>query len=85
MIILTKTKILREYITNQELYDKIIKRYEKIGKNNEKLFFMGIAIQNHGGYTETYDEFFRRIIIKLDVLIRELQPFCPWYTRVMRQ
>ena len=51
-----QTKILREYITDQELYDKIIKRYEN-RKNNEKLFFMGITMQNHGGYTETYDNF----------------------------
>ena len=51
-----QTKLLREYITDQELYDKIIKRYEN-RKNNEKLFFMGITMQNHGGYTETYDNF----------------------------
>ena len=51
-----QTKILREYITDQELYDKIIRRYEN-RKNNEKLFFMGITMQNHGGYTETYDNF----------------------------
>ena len=51
-----QTKILREYITDQELYDKIIDRYES-RKNNEKLFFMGITMQNHGGYTQSYPNF----------------------------
>lgn len=49
-------KIFREYITDQELYDKIIDRYEKRGAG-EKLYLMGVTMQNHGGYTETYDNF----------------------------
>ncbi len=51
-----QTKKIREYITDQELYDKIIDRYES-RKNNEKLYLMGITMQNHGGYGETYDNF----------------------------
>lgn len=51
-----QTKILREYITDQELYDKIIDRYESRGAN-EKLYLMGITMQNHGGYGEAYDNF----------------------------
>jgi phosphoglycerol transferase MdoB-like AlkP superfamily enzyme len=51
-----QTKLLRKYITDQELYDKIIDRYEN-RKTNEKLYLMGITMQNHGGYTETYDNF----------------------------
>ena len=51
-----QTQKLREYITDQELYDKIIERYEN-RKKNEKLFVMGITMQNHGGYTESYDNF----------------------------
>ncbi len=49
-------KILREYITDRELYDKVIERFEN-RKVNEKLFLMGITMQNHGGYTETYENF----------------------------
>ena len=52
-----QTKILREYITDQELYDKIIQRYESRGAN-EKLYLMGITMQNHGGYGEPYDNFY---------------------------
>lgn len=48
--------IVRKYVSDQELYDKIIERYESRGAN-EKLYLMGITMQNHGGYTETYDNF----------------------------
>lgn len=48
--------ILREYITDQELYDKIIDRFES-READEKLYLMGVTMQNHGGYTETYDNF----------------------------
>ena len=51
-----QTKILRDYITDQELYEKIVDRYES-KKSNEDLFIMSISMQNHGGYTEKYDNF----------------------------
>lgn len=51
-----QTQKIRDYISDQELYDKIIERYES-RKANEKLYLMGITMQNHGGYTETYDNF----------------------------
>ena len=51
-----QTKLLREYITDRELYEKIIGRYERRA-NNEKLFIMSISMQNHGGYTEKYANF----------------------------
>ena len=51
-----QTKILRDYITDQELYEKIVNRYES-KKSNEDLFIMSISMQNHGGYTEKYDNF----------------------------
>ncbi|MDD6058398.1 MAG: LTA synthase family protein [Clostridiales bacterium] len=51
-----RTKLLRSYITDQELYEHIIKRYESRGVN-EDLFIMSISMQNHGGYTEKYDNF----------------------------
>lgn len=51
-----QTKLLREYITDQELYENIIERYENRGAS-EDLFIMSISMQNHGGYTEKYDNF----------------------------
>lgn len=47
---------IRKYISDQDLYDKIIERYENREKN-EKLYLMGITMQNHGGYTESYSNF----------------------------
>lgn len=51
-----KTAMLREYITDQELYEEIIERFES-KKRNEDLFIMSISMQNHGGYTEKYANF----------------------------
>jgi len=48
--------ILREYITDAELFDKIIDRYEQ-KEDGEQLFIMSITMQNHGGYKEQYDNF----------------------------
>lgn len=51
-----QNNIIREYITDQEMYNKIIDRYESKAAN-ENLFIMGITMQNHGGYTDTYSNF----------------------------
>ena len=51
-----QTKIMRKYITDAEMYDKMIDRYEA-GKGEENLFIMGITMQNHGGYKDLYDNF----------------------------
>ena len=51
-----ETKIVRDYITDQELFDKIIDRYEAKGED-EPLFVMGVTMQNHGGYKDFYENF----------------------------
>ena len=51
-----KSQMIREYISDEELYNKIIDRYEN-RKVNEKLFIMSISMQNHGGYAKDYDNF----------------------------
>lgn len=51
-----QSRIMRKYITDEEMYDKIIDRFEK-RRVNEKLFLMGITMQNHGGYGEAYENF----------------------------
>ncbi len=55
-----QSAVLREYITDQEFYEKIIERYESKALN-EDLFIMGISMQNHGGYTDTYSNFSQQI------------------------
>ena len=54
------TKIIREYITDQELFDKIIERFED-RRVNEDLFIMSISMQNHGGYATPYENFRKSI------------------------
>jgi len=51
-----QTQLVRKYISDQELYRKIIERYESRGVN-ENLFIMSITMQNHGGYTTSYENF----------------------------
>ncbi len=43
-------------MTDREFYEKIIDRFER-KRPNEPMFVMGISMQNHGGYTEWYDNF----------------------------
>lgn len=51
-----QTNLMREYVSDQELYDSIIEQYETKGED-EKLFIMSVTMQNHGGYDEHYDNF----------------------------
>ena len=51
-----ESKMIRRYISDEELYNKIIDRYES-KPENESLFMMTISMQNHGGYAETYENF----------------------------
>lgn len=58
-----ESNVIREYITDQEMYNQVINRYESKGVN-EDLFIMGITMQNHGGYTDTYSNFEEEIYKK---------------------
>ena len=51
-----QSQMIREYISDEELYRKIIARYEN-RKVNEDLFIMSISMQNHGGYGTDYENF----------------------------
>ena len=51
-----QSQLIRKYVSDRELYRSIIERYESRGQN-ENLFVMSISMQNHGGYTTTYDNF----------------------------
>lgn len=51
-----QNELIRKYVSDRELYRKIIERYESRGRN-EDLFIMSISMQNHGGYTTTYENF----------------------------
>jgi len=51
-----QSQMIRKYISDEEMYNKIIERFES-RKVNENLFIMSISMQNHGGYAEEYDNF----------------------------
>ena len=51
-----QSQLIRKYISDAEMYSKIIERFEG-RKVNENLFIMSISMQNHGGYATEYDNF----------------------------
>ncbi len=51
-----QTELMREYVSDETMFDRVIQRYEE-GKGKENLFVMGITMQNHGGYADTYRNF----------------------------
>ena len=51
-----QTQLVRKYISDRELYSKIIDRFEA-KEQGEDLFLFSISMQNHGGYTGEYDNF----------------------------
>ena len=51
-----ETRVIRDYISDQEMFDKLIARYEQ-KEEGEPLFFMGVTMQNHGGYKDQYENF----------------------------
>ena len=55
-----KNKTLRAYITDEELYDKIIQQFED-KEEAQKLFIMSVTMQNHGGYTDFYPDLMHTI------------------------
>lgn len=51
-----QTNLMRRYITDQEMYDKMIERFQT-KQDGEKLFLFGVTMQNHGGYSQMYPNF----------------------------
>lgn len=51
-----QSNLMRKYVSDEVMFDKIIERYEA-GAEDENLFLMGITMQNHGGYTDSYENF----------------------------
>lgn len=51
-----QSSLMRRYVSDAVMFDKIKERYEA-GKGKENLFLMGITMQNHGGYRDSYDNY----------------------------
>lgn len=46
---------IREYISDLEMYEKIVEIYEK--QHQDTLFIFGVSMQNHGAYNYSGDDF----------------------------
>ncbi len=57
---------LRNYVSDQGDYDRLIARYEE-KEPGEKLFIFNVTMQNHGGYDESFPEFTEEIEATGDV------------------
>ena len=51
---------IRTYVSDRATYQKIIDRYES-REEGEILFFFDVTMQNHSGYTKTYDDFVNEV------------------------
>lgn len=45
---------VRNYVSDDAMYDEVIDKYEETKKDNKKAFIFGITMQNHSGY-DTFD------------------------------
>lgn len=55
------TEILRNYISDQADYEKLIEQVENKDNPSDRLFLFNVTMQNHGGYEGTYDNFNQEI------------------------
>ncbi|MCI6998847.1 MAG: LTA synthase family protein [Eubacterium sp.] len=53
-------KLLREYVSDQEMYEEIIQQYE-CHTDNTPLFIFGVTMQNHGGYEYEGDNYTKTV------------------------
>lgn len=49
-------KMLREYVSDQEMYEELIQQYES-HTDDSPLFIFGVTMQNHGGYEYEGDNY----------------------------
>ena len=48
--------LVRNYVSDESDYDKIIEEYEKVRKDSSDPFYLfNVTMQNHGGYTSDFD------------------------------
>ncbi len=58
----TNPQYYRKYITDECSYDKLIELYEN-KEEGQPIFLFNVTMQNHGGYTKTYDNFTNSISV----------------------
>lgn len=73
-------EIIRKYVSDRTIYNKIISDYEN-KTPGESQFFFTVTMQNHGGYGQTFDDF------TSDVLLTDLKnhPGTEQYLSLMKE
>lgn len=58
-------KLIRDYVSDQEMFEEMIDRYEAYKKaGEENVFMFGVTMQNHGAYTYDGDNFRKTISLE---------------------
>ena len=59
----TDRHYIRKYVSDETAYDKIIDTYEN-KENGRPMFVFEVTMQNHGGYTDEYEDFTSDIYVE---------------------
>lgn len=74
-------KLLREYVSDKEMYEEIIRQFEA-RNDNTPLFIFGVTMQNHGGYEYQGDNYNKTV--NLQGMSREY-PKAEQYLSLMKE
>lgn len=55
--------LIREYVSDQEMYEEVIRQYEA-HTDNSPLFIFGVTMQNHGGYEYEGDNYTQSVTLQ---------------------
>ena len=66
-------KFIREYISDQEMFEFLIETYET--ENNNPLFIFGVTMQNHGDYTYNGDNYYQSISLNNNNKFPEVEQY----------
>lgn len=74
-------KMLRDYVSDREMYEQIIKKYET-RPDDTPLFIFGVTMQNHGGYAYQGENYTKTVA--LDNMSREY-PKAEQYLSIVKE
>lgn len=61
------SQLLRNYVSDQSDYEKLIEQVEAKENPEDKLFLFNVTMQNHGGYESLYDNFQQKVWLTGDL------------------
>lgn len=61
----SQRNLIRDYVSDQEMFEEMIRRYEEYKEvGEENIFMFGVTMQNHGAYTYNGDNFQKTISLE---------------------